>query len=122
MTSKELAIQEMKTELSKKKRQLSVLQSEISSLENSLEYFYNISDSFYDSLIEDCKDFPLHPSLCNRISLKIGTLYIRGNPHATLHDLIHSSPEDLLKIKGIGEKKLKMIEKWMEQHDLQFIF
>ncbi len=121
MTSKEIAMQNIENELEQKKRQLNELQSEITFLENELEDYKNIPDSYFDTILESCDDFPLKSHWCYRISKEIGTFYVDSYKYATINDLIHSSPESLLKVSGIGKEKLKMIEQWMEKHNLSFI-
>ena len=93
----------------------------ISALKKKLEEYRNIPDSYYDTTLESCEDFPLSEMKCYLISEQIGTLFCNGYKYATINDLIHSSPEELLKISGFGKSRLKLIKKWMEKHGLDFI-
>ncbi len=118
MTSKEIAIQRLEYEIKLKEREVNQLQEEISLLKEKLEEYNNIPDSYYDTTLVSCDDFPLDVRWCYSIG---HMLRISRYEDVTINDLIHSSPKQLLTINGIGKGKLKLIEEWMEKHGLQFI-
>ncbi len=61
MTSKEIAIREMETEIQQKERKINQLQEELFSMKEKLEECKNIPDSYYDTTLVSCEDFPLGP-------------------------------------------------------------
>lgn len=119
MTSKEIAIREMEKEIQQKERKLNQLQEELLGMKEKLAEYKNIPDSYYDTTLVSCDDFPLEPRWCYKIGdiLEIPEY----SENVTINELIHSSPKQLLKIKGLGKGKLKLIEDWMEKHDLHFL-
>ncbi len=121
MTSKELQLQQLNMELSKKERELEEIQKEVSLLKAKIEETQNIPDSYFDQTLESCEDFPLHRAWAYKIGDIIGTVRYNNVQRATVNDLIHSSPEKILKVDGIGKAKLKLIMDWMETHDLHFL-
>ena len=119
MTSKEIAIREMENKIQQKERELNQLQEELLSMKEKLEEYKKIPDSYYDTTLVSCEDFPLGHQWCYRIG-KI--LKISEHPmNVTINELIHSSPKQLLKVSGLGKGKLKLIEDWMEKHNLHFL-
>ena len=119
MTSKEIAIREMETEIKQKERELNQLQEELVGMKEKLEEYKNIPDSYYDTTLVSCEDFPLKPHWCYRIG---EILEISEHPmNVTINELIHSSPKQLLKVSGLGKGKLKLIEDWMEKYNLHFL-
>ena len=119
MTSKEIAIREMEKEIQQKERELNQLQEELLGMKEKLEEYKNIPDSYYDTTLISCEDFPLGPMWCYKIG---DILEISGYPlDVTINELIHSSPKQLLKVSGLGKGKLKLIEDWMEKHNLHFL-
>lgn len=40
----------------------------------------------------------------------------------TVFDLIHASPNELLKARGFGKAKLKSVEEWMQKYNLTFVY
>ncbi len=122
MTTKEIAIQKVEKEIERKEKEVAEIQQEILTLKKKLEKYRNIPDSYYDTTLESCEDFPLSEMMCYLISEQIGTSFCNGYyKYATINDLIHSSPEKLLKIRGFGKARLKLIKEWMEKHGLDFI-
>lgn len=119
MTSKEIAIRELETEIKQKERELNQLQEELLGMKEKLEEYKNIPDSYYDTTLVSCEDFPLKPHWCYRIG---EILEISEHPmNVTINELIHSSPKQLLKVSGLGKGKLKLIEDWMEKYNLHFL-
>ncbi|MFR2570990.1 MAG: hypothetical protein ACLS90_04745 [Clostridia bacterium] len=119
MTSKEIAIREMEKEIQQKERELNQLQEELLGMKEKLEEYKNIPDSYYDTTLVSCEDFPLRHQWCYRIGKILG---ISEHPlNVTINELIHSSPKQLLKVSGLGKGKLGLIEDWMEKHDLHFL-
>ena len=122
MTTKEMAIQKVEKDIERKEKEIVEIQQEISILKKELEEYRNIPDSYYDTTLESCEDFPLSAMKCYHISKQIGISFCNGYyKEATINDLIHSSPKELLKTDGIGKASLKLIEEWMEKHGLHFI-
>ena len=39
----------------------------------------------------------------------------------TVNDLIHANPNEILRCRGFGKKKLEDIKKWMKKYNLMFI-
>ena len=123
MTTKEMAIQNVEYEIEKKEQELEIkkqelaeLQEKISTLKKKLEEYRNISDSYCNTILISSEDFPLARHWLYDISKQI-----TFDKYATINDLIHSSPKELLKIRGLGKARLKLIEEWMEKHELHFI-
>ena len=79
----------------------------------------NLPESYYDTTLVSCEDFPWGHHWCYKIGdiLEIPEY----SENVTINELIHSSPKQLLKIKGLGKGKLRLIEDWMEKHDLHFL-
>lgn len=119
MTLKENAIREVETKIKQKEREINQLQEELLSLNKKLEDYKNIPDSYYDTMLKSCEDFPLGYQWCLRIGGLLKTPGEKGD--VTINELIHSSNKQLLELSGFGEGKLKLLEEWMEKHGLHFI-
>lgn len=117
MSARDIAIQKVKDEMAQKEQKINEIQEELLRLKEKLEEYNNIPDSYYDITLGSCEDFPL----------KIGHLDYYyfccaiGCKNPTIGDLIHSSPERLHEIRGVGTIKRKLIEEWMEKHELHFL-
>lgn len=89
-------------EIDQIKRDIEMIEERLKKLKSELETIEN------KSLIE-FQDFPL----------RCGTVYVQGID--TVYALVHSSPDELLKIPGIGKVKLNRVIQWMEKHGLDFV-
>ena len=116
MTKKQRLIKEKEKEIRETEKRLDELRQQRKMLDE-------FPDLDYDEPLENIEDFPLKGEVTNiQFTRTIGVR--KGNGYhckATVNDLIHSSPEKILKARTMGPKKLKQIMEWMEKHDLKFI-
>ena len=119
MTPKEIAIRKMEEEIQQKERRINQLQEELLGMRKKLEEYKNIPNAYYDTTLASCEDFPLAQHWCYSIGekLKFGENFW----NVTISDLLYSSTEELLNVRGLGERRVKMIEDWMEKHNIHFI-
>ena len=117
MTKKQRLIKEKEKEIRETEKRLDELRQQRKMLDE-------FPDLDYDEPLDRTKDFPLKGEVTIIIlSCTIGVHNKEKGYYckATVNDLIHSSPEKILKARTMGPKKLKQIMEWMEKHDLKFI-
>lgn len=124
MTSRELKLRDLTEELELKKRYLNQIQKEILALEEELE---TCQDPLYQAQLCTFRDFlsvTTNSYWCAQIGAVIRPDAAANTPYAyqpTVYDLVHSSPQELLQVKGFGKARLKKVEDWMAKHGLSFI-
>lgn len=123
MTLREETIRDLTEEINRKKRYVNEIQEEISALERKLDKYNTVPDAYYATPLSQFEDFPFDWIWCHYDLAKvIGSIGDDGELNdPTINDLIHSSPEELLKVRYCGKVRLKKIEDWMAKHNLRFI-
>ena len=116
MTKKQRLIKEKEQEIRETEMRLDELRQQRKMLDD-------FPDLDYDDPLENIDDFPLKGVVTN-INLNWAIGVRNENDYSykgTVNDLIHASPEKILKGRTIGPQKLKQILEWMEIHNLKFI-
>ena len=101
------------TIMTKKEKEIEEIKREIERLQEKLKKLEALPEFDEDERLLDIKDFPF-------FGLHINLLMYRGKIF-TVNDLLHSSPEEILNINGIGKSYLNKITEWMNKHGLMFV-
>lgn len=95
-------------------RKIAEKEKELEQLRERLEEVNSRKDNYVDPdiRIEDIPEFS------HMYTVNMG---LKRERIITVEDLVKSSPEVLLEVRGIGKITLAKFEKWMQDHDLAFI-
>lgn len=103
--------------MSPKENEILLLTNLINEMTERLDKLKNSNEEEY-FLSRELKSFPDFPNI------KEGNLWDFAASRLeiyTLNDLIHSYPEELKRIRGIGDGRINEIRKWLKKYNLDFL-
>lgn len=107
MTVKEKVIFDLERKIAQKEEELKHLKERLEEV-----------SGWKDNYVDPATRIDEIPEFSHMYTVNMG---LKREKIITVEDLVKSSPEVLLEVRGIGKITLAKIEEWMKEHDLSFI-
>ena len=120
--NKNLEIETLTRQLKEKQEELDTLKKEIEQLENKLTSYQGVPAEYYTTCVLNFRDFPINGRALYQLyelAEKKSGLY-KSAWSLNVADIALLKDEEILKLKGFGPARLKLVKDWMKKHGFRF--